>query len=645
MSLTQTTAVQYASNESRCHRCNSILPPRATFCGTCGARVEKKPTIQLPAMGELTERYQLTTFVRRRPYVQLFLAHDTQGRRLVAIRDIDLSSLHEAARAQAVAILQQEYDLLRYQQIPDVMSVIDMRFHENHLYTVAGWPMREETAQESDAADTKEDEDTDKRLRTLHDVLQGNFRLPDEAVALSWAYYLCRAVHRLHQHAIVIGDLTPRTIATNGDSYAGRPALMVFWLPPAVRSLLPRTTAITNTSHFSAPEALLGHIEPRSDVYSLGALLYLLLTGTVPDEPTLRLERPIRTPRELNAHISPQVDDLVMRALAIERTDRFYHVGVMAKTIRQVYSSLPAATGQDLLGMDEAGILDDASVDDIEESTVLIVPLRTRLAKMHLSSSQVMTTEEASKAQGGIKAIKGTIASAEKRDYEVQVSSDAKDKADAGPSAHSGMSVFPEEEEYSEPQPRRKHLSRLLPALTPTQRKRTRSRTIEESPSFFKWLQRFFLGEQQHATTAAALIETPLRIQPYQSYTIRIHVTGRNDPQPPPGARKGTPPTGLSSLIQGEVVHIEVRSALYHNYAYVVQRADVTLPGSGYAAEVTIPMPPFTSGSGGRRERLHIFFTDELRRPLYEKPFVVEVFVSPLVQAGREGYNVLTIPL
>jgi hypothetical protein len=35
---------------------------------------------------------------------------------------------------------------------------------------------------------------------------------------------------------------------------------------------------------------------------------------------------------------------------------------------------------------------------------------------------------------------------------------------------------------------------------------------------------------------------------------------------------------------------------------------------------------------------------DELRRPLYEKPFVVEVLVSHLVQPGREGYNVLTIP-
>ena len=98
-------------------------------------------------------------------------------------------------------------------------------------------------------------------------------------------------------------------------------------------------------------------------------------------------------------------------------------------------------------------------------------------------------------------------------------------------------------------------------------------------------------------------------------------------------------------MIEGEEVHIEVRSALYQNYAYIVQQADVTIPASGFVAEVTMPMKPLSSGPSGRRERLHIFFMDENRHPLYEKPFVLEVFISHLVQIGREGHNVLSIPL
>jgi hypothetical protein len=100
----------------------------------------------------------------------------------------------------------------------------------------------------------------------------------------------------------------------------------------------------------------------------------------------------------------------------------------------------------------------------------------------------------------------------------------------------------------------------------------------------------------------------------------------------------------LSALAKGEIVHIEVRSALFQNYAYIVQQADVQLPGKGYAAEVIIPLQPLANGPNGRRDRLHIFFMDEMRRPLYDKPFVVELLISQLVQPGQEGYNVLTIP-
>ena len=180
-----------------------------------------------------------------------------------------------------------------------------------------------------------------------------------------------------------------------------------------------------------------------------------------------------------------------------------------------------------------------------------------------------------------------------------------------------------------------------LPALPP-----------RGTTGFLKQLQRFLLGEQKHSTTAAAIIETPLRVQPDRAYAIRIQLTGRNVPTvgnspgtfAQPHSKKSTP-AGLSALVEGKLVFIEISSALYQNYAHVIQQAAVRVPAQGFAAEVTIPLQPLSSGSGGRRERLHIFFMDEMRRPLYEKPFIVELFISPLVQPGREGHNVLTIPI
>ncbi|HEU5231071.1 MAG TPA: hypothetical protein VFU49_24835, partial [Ktedonobacteraceae bacterium] len=179
-------------------------------------------------------------------------------------------------------------------------------------------------------------------------------------------------------------------------------------------------------------------------------------------------------------------------------------------------------------------------------------------------------------------------------------------------------------------------VSGVLPSMA---RPAAKATPEEQETPLLKRLQRFVLGEQQHTTTAAALIETPLRIQPNQIYSIRIHMMGRDEPDP------RSPQGGLSVVVKGDLVHIEVRSALYRNFAYIVQQADVTMPGKGFAAEITMPMQAFSQGPSGRRERLHIFFTDEARRPLYERPFIVEVFISHLVQSGREGHNVLSIPL
>ncbi len=144
--------------------------------------------------------------------------------------------------------------------------------------------------------------------------------------------------------------------------------------------------------------------------------------------------------------------------------------------------------------------------------------------------------------------------------------------------------------------------------------------------------------------TAAALIETPLCIHPNQRYVVRIQLMGRDEPGATAGTAADMPLTGLSALARGELVHIEVRTAVAQDDLEIVQRAQVCLPGSDYMAEVTLPMQPRSRSQRGQSERVQIRFMDGQCRPLYEKPFVIELFISPLVQAGREGYHALPIP-
>ncbi len=639
MTITQPTAMRSPSGNLRCISCNSIVPPQAQFCGTCGVRVEQKDNLALtqkPASPK--KHYETMSLVRSRPYVQLFSALDTEHQRAVGIRTIDISSLDEVKRSQATYVLQQEYDLLRRQRIYDVMPVIDVHADNGHISTIAGWPFTVLSGEQGDEGQAL------THLQTLHDLMQNNEGLPDERLALVWIYRFCRAVAQLHSYQITIGDLDPQAIVMSENSYHGLPALMVSWLPPSVRVLLPATSTSTDPQPFNAPETLEGTIEPRSDIYSLGALLYLLVTGRAPADATQRTQHPLRSPQEHNPRLHSSIDEVVMRALSLERAERFQSAIEMTHALMQAYVSTRSAQGLSSIfaGMGytpataadaEARDPHTQQVDDPDDVTVSIVPIQKHLAQLQQAQQQATSKEEAEKQTPQLP------------EQETQSS-----QGETGEVSSESLAVG--HAETSLAQRFQERLSGLLPAFpqfpgTVQPGKPIQARSEEAKKVFLTWVERFkrfLLAEQQHRTTAAAVIETPLRVQPNQGYTIRIQLTGRDVPTPSPHQEPGTLPIGLSAIAKGEIVHIEVRSALFQNYTYIVQRADVQLPGNDYSAEVTIPLQSLSKGPAGRHERLHIFFMDEMSRPLYEKPFVVEVLVSHLVRPGREGYNVLTIP-
>ena len=72
---------------------------------------------------------------------------------------------------------------------------------------------------------------------------------------------------------------------------------------------------------------------PRPDIYSLGATMYNLLTGTIPTESILRAARPLRNPSEINAAISPKTEAVIIKAMQIIPADRFETVGEMLASL------------------------------------------------------------------------------------------------------------------------------------------------------------------------------------------------------------------------------------------------------------------------------------------------------------------------
>jgi serine/threonine protein kinase len=677
MSLLQTSPEHDQTENLRCKHCHAVLPAYATFCGVCGARVEKHgEQASSRNNAAVSEQYRIISLIRRRPHTQLYFAIDHHSQRPVIIREIDISGLSEEQRKSAIAATHDEYDLLRKQRIPDITPVIDTRHFQEHLFLVAGWPfsLYEQTINTNTLPGS-----------TLHDFLQSGVGLPDEDTAITWMYRLCSALERLHQHQIVPGDLDPQAILVSEEGYDGMPALAISWLPVAIQGLLQPVSAVTDTHSFVAPEARKGIIEPRSDIYSLGAILYLLLTGTPPATPASPQQR-LRSPRELNTSISTGVEEVTMRALATNSDDRFQtsremsdallHLCDSTKPVRLGNRSSKRKSGrhsQRLYNRTQAhsptretGAIIAKPATGQDDVTVAFVPIKAAGSRHTGPIDNRVKQEKPDQAPAteNVHETPPANSGPASRFLEFPTIPLGLDKAQfaASPTVSEQIEAAPERGSLvvrplsPVVQQIKEHITAVIPVLPRLLQPVTnwylttvQPRLDDDAePTIIKRVHRFLVGELHQDTTAATIIEAPMRLQPNQSYVIRIHIMGRDEPvlalatdDDPDTAI----PAGVSGLIKGDIVHLEVRSAIYQSHAYIVQHADIQVPGTGYAAEVSLPMRALAPGRGGRRERLHIFFMDRLKRPLYEKPFAIEFFVSPHVQIGHEGHNILTVPL
>lgn len=684
-----------STGNPRCLRCATELPLEALFCPVCGERTLKEALPLPPEQDEVSSRYRKTSLLIRRPYVNLFLAVDSQRQRPVAIRDIDVSCLDEASQERAYEIVEREYNLLRQLALPAsaLTPAIDSERSQGHLLTIM------------------DDSSFPARIYTLQDVLQSGVGLPKTALALSWITHLCATLEQLHRQHFVIGYLDPRTIMLDSLDYSGLPMLFISWLPAALAGLLPPEPPASFNATMSnciAPEALLGEPDARSDVYSLGALLYLLLTGQSPEAPGAHSPHRSRFPSELNPQISGRLDRVVMQALALEQAERFQSARALQEALASFRShgrkpipgknlnrSIPmtrepreeqasVASSPAEIAREHEPDLDDYSDDDSVPTVTMPAALAAPPAIVESQATAVPVSEfpadpaitplppgdeEEQAAEDDVSSESVTAAAPVFSSVTEQTEIDVEEKTmhpltDAADSTlEEPVTVTPspvphfESASNDDNEAIQPELPAEIPpsrALIPYHPDTATDKFRRNTAALLEHIRDILLGEQRRETTAAAVIETPLRVQPDQAYTIRIQVMGRdsavyahlqNGFKGNTSGKAQQTSGGLSVLTEGDKVFIEVRSAIYERYAYVVQKAEITLPAAGFAAEVTIPLRPLSQGPSGRRDRLHIFFLDELRQPLYERPFVVELFISHRVQPGHEGHNVLTIPM
>jgi serine/threonine-protein kinase len=171
----------------------------------------------------------------------------------------------------------------------------------------------------------------------------------DEITVLSWADQLLSALEYIHQHGLVHRDVKPANVRVTPE---GQVFLVDFGLVKVFDPVSPKTaTAVRGlgTPQYAPPEqydAELGHTEPRSDLYALGATLYHLLTGEAPATVTRRVSNPaaFRTLREIKPTISPEIERVILRAMEVPIAKRFASASDMRSALKMARARpLPSA--------------------------------------------------------------------------------------------------------------------------------------------------------------------------------------------------------------------------------------------------------------------------------------------------------------
>ena len=213
----------------------------------------------------------------------------------------------------------------------------------------------------------------------LKEKIKDEGKLPT-AQAVRIIEEVCQALIKAHRNNIIHCDIKPHNILLTSDE---RVKVTDFGIAQAVTdATMHQTDSIMGSAHYLSPEQARGSkVTTKSDLYSLGVVLYELVTGELPfagdNSVSVALKHVKETPPsplEYNEDLSPQLVDIIMKALSKDAQQRYNSANEFLRDLRDLDESLEQTevSNQEtmIISPEELQARENNKNEDVEETTI-----------------------------------------------------------------------------------------------------------------------------------------------------------------------------------------------------------------------------------------------------------------------------------
>jgi serine/threonine protein kinase len=319
----------------KCPKCLADNPPDSRFCRKCATPLPEEEhalsvtkTLQMPA----SELERGTTFAGRYEVIEelgkggmgrVYKVYDRRVKEVVALK---LIRPEISADEKAIERFNTELRLAR---------------KISHKHVCRMYDLGEEGTSRFITMEYVPGEDLKRFIKRSGQLTVGK--------ALSIAEQICEGLAEAHQIGIVHRDLKPQNIMIDSE---GSTRIMDFGIARFLEGdgMTTQGMLVGTPDYMSPEQAELEDVDQRSDIYSLGVILFEMLTGRVPFEGKTPLSiamkhksQPAPDPRELNTQVSPELGHVILKCMEKEKEKRYQSAEELLAALKKIAEGLPVA--------------------------------------------------------------------------------------------------------------------------------------------------------------------------------------------------------------------------------------------------------------------------------------------------------------